>query len=247
MEPQGPGGAGLTKMALEPGDFQSALPEQHLHVFFEDPDIGMSVGTWTTTDMQETFGPYPDDEFMVVLEGRVRMQDRDGNETPVEEGQSFYVRKAIPTSWKQEGFLHKFFITLSAPDAPTPNIKSAEGGVIVFDGETLTAGLVPEKTSIGGGTQRDNLVFTNDTGNMTVGMWETSAFESAMQPFSVHEFAQILSGEVSILEQDGTEHVFGPGDVAFVPRGTVCSWRSKGPVTKYYAIVDPSAGQLSGT
>ena len=233
-------------MTLEPGDFQSALPEQHLHVFFEDPDIGMAVGTWTTTDMQEVFGPYPDDEFMVVLEGRVLMQDGSGSETPVEEGQSFFVRKAIPISWKQEGFLQKFFITLSAPDVATPHIESPEGGVNVFDSDALTAGLVPEKTSIGGGTQRDNLMFTNDMGNLTVGMWETTAFESAMQPFSVHEFAQILSGEVSILEQDGTEHIFRPGDVAFVPKGTVCSWRSKGPVTKYYAIVDPRAGKLSG-
>ena len=143
-----------------------------------------------------TPGPYPDDAFMVVLEGRICMQNGEGSETPVEKGQSFVVRKTIPISWKQEGFLHKFFITLSAPDAPTPQIGSAEGGVIVFDGEALTAGLVPEKTSIGGGTQRDHLVFTNDTGNMTVGMWETTAFESAIQPFSVNEFAQILSGEV---------------------------------------------------
>lgn len=105
LERLGPVDAGLTKMALDPNDFQSDLPDQHIHVYFEDPALGITVGVWTTTDMQEAFGPYPDDEFMVVLEGRVVMVDGDGHETPIEEGESFFLRKAIPISWRQEGLL----------------------------------------------------------------------------------------------------------------------------------------------
>ena len=243
LERDGPGGVGLERMALDPKDFQSDLPDQHIHVYYEDPALGMTVGVWTTTDMQEAFGPYPDDEFMVVLEGRVVMIDGKGHETPVEQGESFFLRKAIPISWKQEGFLRKFFITYSDPNAPVPRIDSAEGGVIVFNPQALEAGLVPQAEPIGGGTQRDNLVFTNDRGNMTVGMWETSAFESQMQPFSVHEFAQIVAGDVTITDADGTQHTFAAGDVVFVPEGTVCSWRSDGGLKKFYAIVDPNAGR----
>lgn len=241
LERLGPSGLGLSKMELDPKDFQSDLPDQHIHVYFEDPALGISVGVWTTTDMQEAFGPYPDDEFMFLLEGRVVMVDGDGHETAIEQGESFFLRKAIPISWKQEGFLRKFFITYSDPGAPVPKIDTADGGVIVFDQATLVAGLIPEKESIGGGDQRDNLVFTNDIGNMTIGMWQTSPFESAMQPFSVHEFAQIIEGEVTITDGDGGEHHFVAGDVLFVPAGTVCSWRSGGELKKYYAIVDPNA------
>ena len=242
LERLGPSGLGLSKMELDPKDFQSGLPDQHIHVYYEDPALGITVGVWTTTDMQEAFGPYPDDEFMFLLEGRVVMIDGDGHEIAIEQGESFFLRKAIPISWKQEGFLRKFFITYSDPGAPIPTIDTAEGGVIVFDQVTLEAGLVPQQDSIGGGAQRDNLVFTNDTGNMTVGMWQTSPFESEMQPFSVHEFAQIVEGEVTITDDEDRQHHFAAGDVVFVPKGTVCSWRSDGELKKFYAIVDPDAG-----
>lgn len=238
LEPEGPDGVGLGKMELDPKDFQSDLPEQHVHVYYEDAELGLTVGVWTTTDMQEAFGPYPGDEFMKVLEGRVVMVDGDGGETPVETGQSFLIRNAIPISWKQVGFLRKFFITYLDPNAPTPDIASAEGGVVVLDPDALERRMAPAAESIGGGSQRECVAFTNDAGNMTVGMWDSTAFETAMQPFSVHEFAQILKGDVTITEESGASQRFAAGDVVFVPKGTVCSWKADGYVKKYFAAVE---------
>ena len=68
----------MPAIELDQADFQSALPEQHLHVYFDDEELGLNAGVWTTTDMQEAFGPYPGDEFMVILEGKVAMMDADG-------------------------------------------------------------------------------------------------------------------------------------------------------------------------
>lgn len=237
LERDGPPESGLARMTLDPADFQSPLPEQSIHVYFEDPKIGLSVGVWTTTDMQETFGPYPGDEFMLVLEGRVEMVDGAGHAVSIETGQSFVLRNAIPISWRQVGPMRKFFLLLNDPAAPVPQLDSAEGGVIVLDENALAAAAQPEAESIGGGAQRDAHVFTNDAGTMTVGLWESTAFESAMQPFGVHEFCQILQGRVAITEEDGTRHDFEAGDVFFVPRGCVCSWAADGPVRKYYAQV----------
>jgi uncharacterized cupin superfamily protein len=59
-----------------------------------------------------------------------------------------------------------------------------------------------------------------------------------MQPFSIHEFCQILEGTVTITEASGTKYEFGPGDVFFVPKGTVCHWTSTGPLRKYYVQID---------
>lgn len=237
FEPNGPAGVGLTRMDLDPADFQSDLPEQHIHLYFKDEEHGISAGVWTTTDMQEAFGPYPGDEFMLVLEGRVLMTDGKGGEVPVETGQSFVIRNGIPVSWKQVGFLRKFFILYNDPNTETPEIASAEGGVIVPDPVELEAQMRPEEDSIGGGIQRDTTIFTNDAGNLTVGMWDTTAFKSDMQPFSVHEFAQILEGEVTVTEEDGQSHHFVAGDVLFVPKGTVCCWKSDGYLKKYYVTV----------
>lgn len=237
LEHDGPPGQGLTAMALDPADFQSPLPDQHIHVYFADAAIGLSVGVWTTTQMQETFGPYPGDEFMLVLEGRVEMVDGDGHVVPVETGQTFVLRDAIPISWRQVGPMRKFFLLLQDPDALLAQIDNAEGGVIVPDEAALATVARPEAESIGGGQQRGAHIFTNDAGTMTVGLWDSTAFESAMRPFGVHEFCQVLQGRVRITEEDGTVHDFTRGDVFFVPRGCVCSWATDAPFRKYYAQV----------
>jgi len=64
LEANGPGGTGLERMDLDAADFQSPLPHQSVHVYFNDDNIGLSVGVWTTSDMQEAFGPYTGDAFM---------------------------------------------------------------------------------------------------------------------------------------------------------------------------------------
>ena len=247
FEKDGPAGTGLAKMDLDPADFQSDLPEQHVHLYYEDEDVGLTLGVWTTTDMQEAFGPYPGDEFMWLLEGQVAMVDGDGGETVVKQGQTFCIRNAIPTSWKQIGFLRKFFMTYDDPKAATPDIASADGGVMVLDGVALKSGMEkmgstdPFEIDGDAPVQHDNIVFTNDAGNMFVGMWDSTAFQSEMKPFPCHEFVQLLEGEVTITEGDGTSYDFKAGDVFFIPEGTVCSWNASGYIRKFYSILDTSA------
>ena len=92
---------------LDADDFQSDLPEQHWHLYHENMSPNLIVGVWTTTSMQEKFGPYPGDEFMCILEGQVEMIDREGGKTLIKEGQAFCVRNGVTASWKQNGFLGK--------------------------------------------------------------------------------------------------------------------------------------------
>ena len=243
FERNGPDGKGLEKMTLDPANFQSELPEQHVHVYYSDDDVGLSTGVWTTTDMQEAFGPYPGDEFIWVLEGQAAMTDADDKEVPILEGQSSCLRNAIPTSWKQRGFLRKFYMTYSNPGLETPIIESAEGGVMTLDPEGLATGMqVKEDTApfeIQGNApqQRINVLFTNDAGNFLVGMWDSEAFESEMKPFPQYEFVQLLEGEVSITEENGQSQTFKAGDAFFIPKGTVCSWKTDGYVKKYFAVL----------
>lgn len=247
FERKGPAETGLQPMQLDQADFQSELPEQYLHEYYADEALGLSVGVWTTTTMQEQFGPYPGDEFMWVLEGQVAIVDGDGNETTVKAGQSFCIRNAIPVSWKQVGFLRKFYMTYADPNAATPEIASAEGGVMILDQATLEVGLIKMDSTgplviVGDAPlQRDNVLFTNDAGNMFVGMWDSTAFDSEMRPFPWHEFVQLLEGELTITEGDGKAHQFTAGDAFFIPMGTVCRWQTSGTIKKYYAIVDHAA------
>jgi uncharacterized cupin superfamily protein len=246
FETHGPAATGMPAMELDQADFQGGLPEQHLHEYFNDDELGLSAGVWTTTDMQETFGPYPGDELMWVLEGQLDMLDGNGNATHIDQGETFYIRNGVPTSWKQNGFLRKFYITYDDPNAATPENISADGGIKPLDAEALQ--LNKEKMSttdpfvIKGvaPVQHDSNAFTNDAGNLYIGMWDSSAFESEMLPFPCYEFVQLLEGKITITEQDGTTNVFVAGDVFMVPEGTVCSWKTSGYVKKFYCMLDTS-------
>jgi len=244
LESFGPAKTGMQQMQLEPEDFQSELPVQHIHVYYEDESLGLSVGVWDTTSMEEVFGPYPGDEFMWVLEGQVSMIDGDDNATVIKQGQTFCVRNAIPVSWKQVGFLRKFYMTYADPKAVTPKITSVDGGIVLLDAAAKMTKLdTTEPLAIKGPIplQHDHNFFTNDARNMFVGIWDSETLDSEMRPFPWYEFVQMLDGEVTITEEDGTTHIFKAGDAFFTPKGTVCSWKVNKYVKKFYAILDPSA------
>jgi hypothetical protein len=245
LDAEGPEGIDLEKMQLDAADFQSPLPEQFGHVYFEDEELGLTVGVWTTTSMQEAFGPYPGDEFMSILEGQVSMVDADGHETLVKAGETFCIRNAIPISWKQVGFLRKFYMTYADPGAVVPEMDSAVGGVKILDTSKLSAGLAPMVTTeplviVGEKPlQHDNPFFTNDAENMYIGMWDSTALDSEMRPFPWHEIVHLLEGEVLITEDDGSSHKFVAGDVFFIPMGTICRWQISDYAKKLYAILEP--------
>jgi len=237
--PDGPPGSGLQPLALDPADFQSPLPEQSSYVAFADPALGMNVGVWETTTMQEAFGPYPGDEFILVIEGEFAMLDGEDRPMPAHQGQSVIFRNGAPMSWKQEGYLKKYFLTLLDPDAPQPELPTAEGGIMVLDPDAELGPEAEVTTTETGVTHRERVIWTNDAGTMEVGIWETGPWQSDSFAFGYHEFAQILAGEVTITHADGTAETFGPGDVFFIPAGTVTQWSVSSRLRKYYAAVTP--------
>ncbi|MDX1780827.1 MAG: cupin domain-containing protein [Thalassovita sp.] len=239
LEPNGPDGV-LPEMECDPAGFQSPLPVQHLHVYFSDPAIGMSVGIWDTTTMQEAFGPYPGDEFIWVLNGAFEMLDGDGNAMHCPNGSCVSFRNGAPVSWKQEGCLKKFFITYLNPNHPVPEVDTAEGAIRVLDPDApleMMDNTDPFEIEGEVPVQKNHTEFTNDAGDFIVGTWESGPMVSRMRPFPSHEFVRMLEGEVTITEEDGSAQTFRAGDCFFVPKGTVCSWDIKDRVKKHYATL----------
>ena len=91
-----------------------------------------------------------------------------------------------------------------------------------------------------GAIQRERVLFTNDFGKFEVALWDTQTMETEMAPFPTHEFCQILDGEATITEKDGTARTFTAGEVFFIPAGTVCKWHLPRYVRKYYAAINPA-------
>ena len=230
----------LQPMKLDPADFQSPLPRQNVHVAFADPALGLNVGIWESSPMQEAFGPYPGDEFIVVLDGAFAMIDGQGRGTPAHTGQAVAFRSGAPVSWMQPGHLKKAFVTLLPPDTPVPHLPSAEGGIVVLDPDARLTDDDELTFSDSGAKQRDRVVFTNDAGTMTVGLWDTGAMTTTPYPFAYHELARVLEGTVTISGANGTSETFGPGDIFFIPAGTITRWEVLTYLRKHYAAITPA-------
>jgi hypothetical protein len=246
LEAHGPADTGMHEMECNPEDFASNLPTQTLHEYYEDEALGMSVGVWTTSPMQEAFGPYPGDEFVWLVEGGFKMVDGDDNVLDTyKQGECVYFRNAAPVSWVQEKHLRKFYITYLNPEREVPTGVPAEGAVKAVDPsitpEQMTALESTDPFIINGDkpVQRQYRYFTNDTGDMSVGLWDSTPLETRLAPFPYHEFARMLEGEIVITEEDGTVSMFQKDDVFFVPKGTVCSFETTEYTKLYYAVVSP--------
>lgn len=223
----------LEPLHLDPADFQSLLPLQNFHLIFEDTAIGMAVGIWDTTTMQEAFGPYPGDEFITVLEGRFAILDGAGAAVIGEAGQSATFRNAIPVSWKQEGYLRKIYLTLQNPRAAPLNLVTANGGVLVMDaGRAMTVAAGVD------GVARE-VLFRNDAGNMTVTHSAYPALDLPPVQTTAHELCRVLAGEITLTDPAGQVHRFGSGDHFFLPGGLACARSISNDTSALHVMVAP--------
>jgi len=232
----------LIQDELNPADFQSPLPVQSTYAYYDDDETGLYVGVWETSEMQEKFQPYGMDEFMWILEGQVTMVDENNQETPVKSGEAFVIPKGYPCSWKQTGYLKKFYMIYENPvgvlsEAPTTNeIIILREDALMEETRTFHPFVIKGELPI----QKNNTSYMDTTGQMSAGTWESTPFESEPLPFPGSAMVIMVEGTISISDDKGIEHNFTKGDVFFIPTGTVCSWRAAETVRTFYSIFQPA-------
>lgn len=74
-------------------------------------------------------------------------------------------------------------------------------------------------------------------------MSELVVWECSAGLFSWHykkdESLIVISGEAFVTAENGQQLRLGPGDVAFFPAGTTCTWRVPGPLRKVAVVREP--------
>ncbi len=243
-----PEGFGNTADELTAEMFESELPIQHSHSYFEDDELGLYIGVWDTTDMVEVAGPYGCDEFMIVLEGQAAIKNTSTGEVEtVAAGEGFVIAKGYECQWQQQGYLRKFYVISEHPQEPIPE-QPAANGIIKMQAqqaspdnraEKLEVELTgdsfelktPTKVNKGQHLYQDNL------GRFVAGIWQSDAFETKLQPFPRHEFIYVQSGQLTCIDEHQQAHIFNAGDAFFIPKGTVCQWQVKDNVRTYYTII----------
>lgn len=82
--------------------------------------------------------------------------------------------------------------------------------------------------------------FRNATGALSSGVWECTAYTAVFDAYPVDEFCYILSGQVTITDDTGTE-TFSAGECFVIPKGLKCTWEMLETVRKFYVILEPQA------
>jgi len=220
--------------------FDSELPVQHSHEYFEDDGIGLYVGVWDTSDMTETAGPYPCDEFMWLLEGEAVIKNcKTGAMEKVVAGEPFVIPRGYDCQWHQSGYLRKFFLISENPNEPVPEHPAVEGIIIPQANSPMEPVSRAEYFAADSSstTQKQHISYQNHSGNFQAGRWESGPFESAMNPFPFHQFAHVTEGSLTLTDENGNPHLFDPGDAFFIPEGVLCSARADEKIRLFFARV----------
>lgn len=235
-----PAGFGETADQLEAEVFESTLPVQHSHSYYEDEALGPYVGVWDTTDMIETAGPYACDEFMWLLEGEaVVKNNKTGEMEKAKAGQAFVIPKGYDCQWQQSGYLQKFYLISENPNEAIPPNPSFEG-IIIPSAQALVQKLScaePFLISAAMPAPRQHICYKDNTGKFLAGIWESEPFESESRPFPYHGFACLQSGSLTLIDESGEKHNFKSGDALFLPEGVVCSARASEKIRLFFAVL----------
>lgn len=237
-----PDGFGQIPDTLSQDMFESSLPLQHTHEYFSDGKLGIYVGVWDTTDMVETAGQYPCDEFMVLLEGDAAIRNcKTGEIETAVAGEPFVIPRGYDCQWRQSDYLRKFFLIYENPNGAMPEHPAFEG-IIIPRAETNQEGQSASRLFIANNTattQTQHVSYENNCGDFLVGNWQSESFESAALPSPHYLFALIISGSLRLIDDAGKQHQFESGDALFIPKGVTFSASSPGTVSLFFALVTP--------
>ncbi len=230
---QNPSGFGDTKDELDVSMFESDIPIQHTHSYYEDDKIGLYVGVWDTTSMIEHAAPYECDEFMILLEGDACLKNNKTNRVKtVKAGETFIIPKGLDCQWQQNGYLRKFYVISEHPDEDIPSTPNAKDIIVINEEIQNSLQLAP--TSDG---HSKKILYQNNSKRFTTGIWCCDALSTEEITFPYNEFLYITHGDLTCIEKNGDEHKFSQGDAVFIPQGTLCSWQVKKKLNLYFVQI----------
>ena len=222
------------------GEILSGTRKQGGLMLFEDKARGLSAGIWEQGANESRWMDYPVNEFMTVLEGEVVIVE-ENRTVSITAGESFIIPKGLRCRWTQPGHVKKFFVIFDDAsglknEGPLRTIKIDPAVTLEPSTPPAAAMLlspVPE--------QHTHDYFTDATGQLNIGVWDTTGYHRKLIDFPRHELMCLLEGSVEFEDDRGVKQRFRAGDTFFVPLGTPNSWKSEGYLRKIFVIFQPSA------
>lgn len=221
-------------------DVVSGSRKQNGSMMFEDKARGLSAGVWEQGANESRWMDYPVNEYMLVLEGEVVIVEED-RKVSIKAGESFIIPKGLRCRWTQPGHVKKFFVIFDDASGLT---NEGPLHTIKIDPQVKLEPSTPPSLSVllsPVPVQHTHDYFTDVTGQLNIGVWDTTGYHRKLIDFPRHELMHILEGEVTFEDDQGRSQTFKAGDTFFVPLGTPNSWKSGDYLRKIFVIFQPKA------
>ena len=224
---------------LEPWDpmpaegVESGNPVQNGYQFFETANKVVTAGVWDCTPYAEKKGPYSVDEFMVLLDGSLDIEQPDGETIHFSTGDSFVIPKGAIVQWQQSEYLRKFWFIHDTPETATGSLDRAALLDIKADlprmpqaDSAMFVSAVPDMGM--------EVVYQSADKKMIAGVWDSTAMTRVPGTIERSELMHIIEGSGHIKNADDIEYHFSAGDTFLVPAGMGYQWHSDEYVKKTF-------------
>ena len=222
---------------LPPEQLASGQPELRGVELFSAPEDGLSVGLWSATPFVAASGPYPVDEFMILLEGTLIIHLPDGRSETLRAGDSFFIPKGLDFTWDQPETVRKIYVIFEngvvEPSATFPLKIDREAALAHSSGPSPSVLIGAEPR------QSEKLSYVDASGQFSVAVWATTAYSRIPVSYPRHELMHLLAGEVTLTAEGAAPRTYRAGDTFFVPKGCVVDWVSTNDVRKIYCSIVP--------
>jgi len=194
----------------------------------------MAVGQvfWSGTLDCETF---PHTELMIVEQGHLKLEGA-GAAVRISAGEAVVIGRGQALRIRADGDTRWIYCAVSAA-APASLLQQVDLAAELKPSPPPAAEVLlsPEPQC------RSHPVLADAPARTRIGLWDSTAYTRKQVPHPVNELMYILEGKVTLTDQNGRATEFGPGDCAFVPHSTPCSWHSAVHVRKLYCVQDFNA------
>ena len=83
-----------------------------------------------------------------------------------------------------------------------------------------------------------HIFFTNEKGNVNVGVWECSRCTERVRDYPYDQCCFVLEGGLTIIDESGHEESFGPGDAFVIPKGFNGDWKMTERYKNFFITVE---------
>ena len=224
---------------IDPNDIASGDPVQRGHVYFSTAEERLTAGVWDCTPYEEHRGPYPVDEFMILLDGSLDIENEDGSTQTFRAGEGFYIPRGTIMTWKQSEYLRKFWVIHDHADAQ-PAVAGLRAQRLDASAPVPSMGeLDPAPFERAPDSMGMNLLYQDPDGKFIVGIWDCSPMKRPPTTIERSELMHIIEGRGTITNADGVVFEFQAGDTFLVPVGMGYQWENTEYVKKLFCSYTP--------